>query len=64
MKPKAAAQIKEDIAKKKLEIDKLIDQMKEGFNEIGRELRSELGEINIDLGFHKSELAEILGFED
>ncbi|CDW87601.1 UNKNOWN [Stylonychia lemnae] len=64
MKPKAAAQIKQDIERKQQEIDKLIEQMKEGFIEIGKQLKSEMSQVNIELGFHRQELAEILGFED
>lgn len=53
MKPKSTAQIKEDIKRKKIEIEKLVDQMKEGFNEIGRELKKELGEANMEFNYHR-----------
>lgn len=38
--------------------------MKEGFIEVGKELKREMTEVNIELGFQREELAEILGFED
>eukprot|EP00347_Sterkiella_histriomuscorum_P002541 403367752 len=64
MKPKNAPQIKLEIEKKRQEIDKLIEQMKSGFEQIGKELKKEMGEVNIEMGYHRQELADILGFED
>ena len=64
MKGAKSQQIRDNISKKKDEIDKLIQQMKESFAEIGRELKSELAESNLELNFHREELSEILGFED
>ena len=38
--------------------------MKESFSEVGRQLKSQWNEVQLELNMQREELAEIVGFED
>ena len=58
------AQVKEEIARKKGEIDRLLHSMKDSFQEIGRRLQREYREDMAEVNTHKDAIRDILGFED
>ena len=64
MKPSSKDKINEGIHVKRKAIDRIIRDMKEGFKEIGNELKKELNEATIELNWHREDITDVLGFED
>ena len=62
--PQAQAVVRESIEKKRLEIGQLIQQMKEMFGGVGRELRQEAARERDEMADMRGELQETMGFED
>ncbi len=48
------------IQQKKVEIEKLLDQMKEGFGEIGKEMKREYSGSYAELSIYKEQLNEVI----
>ena len=50
--------------KKSKEISELIKEVKRSFEEVDKELKSELGNLRLDMSDSRSSLQELMGFED